>query len=135
MCSNLQGDTNLGNLVDDKDTYIRNFILNIYNAKSYALFVEICGNKFICRSIIVTAISDSDIEFGKIIKIYSIFEEVYFLLIEVINLCFDYKYHAYKVIVHNEPYEIINRKMLPNVGPCLICRIKADDYIVTRYDV
>lgn len=48
----------LGKIENEKDTYISNFLPTIKSAKSYK-YVEICGNKFICGSIVITATNDS----------------------------------------------------------------------------
>lgn len=95
--------------------------------------VEIFGTLYKIGMFVSTNISQSEKEFGEILKIIKVNNEVIFHLNIFNEITFDDHVHAY--IVNSKPVskQFISYNNLPLIAPCLSVVINGTHYVATRY--
>ena len=118
----------LGKIINNCDLEIQNFFPSIEHSPIYKS-VQINGKIFLKDSIVVTEITDDGPSFGRIEKIYAIFESVYFLIFKINVIYFKKHFYAYKVNIEKEK-AMFDVKSLPKIDPCILVRKSEDNYII-----
>lgn len=94
--------------------------------------VEIHSTFYKIGTYIVTKIKETEIEFGKIIKIFEINDSVYFHLKLYDEITFDEHSHAY-IVCETSNEKLLNYDNLPNAEPCLYVKRGETHFIASRY--
>lgn len=99
-------------------------------------FVKLFGKIYRIGSIVQRGANDEGPIFGKVIKIFLINNNIYFILSYLKTIYFDSKYHAYKVIFDDHSLSAYNSKIITQIriGSCMLVERENNLLVQLRYD-
>ena len=96
-------------------------------------YIEICNTLYEIGTFIVTNMKKSEIEFGEIIKIVKVNDDIYFHMKVFKEITFDNYWHAFIVHQENNETKYTNQKNVPNIAPCLSIKRQNGHFVARRY--
>lgn len=115
----------------DKMKYFPNIPMSDIQTLKY---IDYSGHRYQLDTVIVVDIDENEgPQFGKIYKIYSVANDVYFVMYHISTIAFDQHYHAWNVQINSCPNYIKKQNLLPHIVPCLLLKKKGLDYVATRH--
>lgn len=110
-----------------------NFLFPEFLKTEELTFVTINGFKYIKNCIIITDISENNLEFGMVSRIYNVNDKIKFEYIKLQVYTFDNHFFAYHVISDTTNTNHIDFDNLASPIICTYFIIKNKEYVVTRH--
>lgn len=114
---------------------MKNNFPEIKDAKKFQCFESVTVNNFTYSksSIVVVYLGDESVEFGKIMNIFVVDDEISFEYTPLYSEYFDMFYFGYPISNVGEANKIVDLRSLHQLTPCLLFNRDEKDLIVTRY--
>ncbi|KAJ8665798.1 hypothetical protein QAD02_007460 [Eretmocerus hayati] len=97
--------------------------------------VTLYNKEYKHNSILLTRVDENGPVFGRVHKIYSANNKVYFLLKKIKTFYFFDHYHAYVVELTDIVFDFINVELLPPLVQCCLVYKDGYEYIATRHRI
>lgn len=131
----LLGSTKSDNVQNDVVKLLPSLRGQSFQARSLQ-FVEILGKKFASDTCFLLGLDENGRPLiGKLVEIFEINENIYFLSSKLPIICFDEYYHAFLVQKNTNPDILKNVEIIPKMCPFTYVEKDQKCYVAARYDI
>ena len=117
---------------DDSDCEAKTYFDAFTNNAEYYDQIEIWNILYKIGSFIILNMQESEQQFGEVIKIIKVNDDIYFHINIFQEITFDEHYHAY-IVENSKKTEYMKLSELPLVCPCLSIKKRTCHYIISHY--
>lgn len=125
-----------GPLNTSPDYDIKKLVPNIKANVCCYMRVTVKGQLYDKNTILIKSLGDEEPQFAKIVQIYKINNNIYFLCCTINILYYDDDLFAYRVdYISEKPNAFINLRRIPSDVPCILVHKKTSLYVCSKYKI